>query len=149
MNTLACLLLATCTPGADPIPVIDSRTAPMTSYSSYGNGSYGNANYGMQDWSNPQQENRPRFFARLRNLFSRKSQGMDSRISESSSGYPYQMTGNPTMGNTIISSSPMPASSTVNNFTPSTIPSQRTFTPSNGSGMQRMPTGQPTNGQPF
>ena len=141
MNTLAFLILTTCTPAADPMPVIDSRLSAVPTY----------GNYGSQEFTNPNQESRPRLFPRLRGLFSRKPQGMDSRITETSSGYPYQMTTNPTMGNTIINSTPMPLPSTAGNPIISTpIRSQPTFTPSSSSGLQRMPTGQPSpNNQPF
>lgn len=141
MNTLAFLLLTTCTPAADPMPMIDSRLSAVPSY----------GNYGSSEITNPTQESRPRFFPRLRGLFSRKPQGMDNRITESSSAYPYQMTTNPTMGNTIISSTPMPLPSTAANPIISTpIQSRPTSTPSSSSGLQRMPTGQPSpNNQPF
>jgi hypothetical protein len=142
MNTLAFLLLTTCTPAADPMPVIDSRLSAVPTY----------GNYGSQEFTNPTQENRPRFFPRLRGLFSRKPQGMDNRITESSSAYPYQMTTNGAMGNTIISSTPMPLPSTsANPITSTPIHSQPIITSPSSSGLQRMPTGQPSpsGNQPF
>jgi hypothetical protein len=141
MNTLAFLLLTTLTPGADPVPVISSQPAPLPGY----------GNYGATEWSNPSQESRPRFFGRLRNLFSRKSQGMDSRVTESTANYPYQMTGNGTMSGTVFTPSPISTPSTpVPSPNTTSIRSQPVFTPSSGSSLQRMPTGQPsTSGQPF
>lgn len=129
MNTLVLLVAATCAPAADPLPVMETRTYPVPTYS----------NTGTQEWSGPPQESRPRFFARLRGLFSRRSQVTDGS-SANLSGYSPSMTGN---GTVVAPSSMASPGTATGNTSPSILQSQPTYTPTGSPALQRMPAGQP------
>lgn len=129
MNTLVLLVAASCTPAADPLPVMDTRTYPVPAYTSAG----------AQDMSAMPQESRPRFFARLRGLFSRKSHTTDIQ-SPDLSGYSRSAIGN---GPAIA---PVPMASpnlSTGNANPSNFGSQPAYAPASSPTLQRMPTGQP------
>lgn len=129
MNTLVLLVAASCTPASDPLPVMETRPYAVPGY----------ANAGAQDLSAMPQESRPRFFARLRGLFSRKSHATDIQ-SPDLSGYPQSAIGN---GSAIA---PVPMTSpniSTGNTNPSTFRPQPAYAPASSPTMQRMPTGQP------
>lgn len=136
MNTLVLLVAATCTPGADPQPITEIRP--------YAAPTYVNSGAGVQEWSGTPQESRPRFFSRLRGLFSRRSQTIEAAPA-SPSGY-YQ--GMPRNGAASFTPNAMiaPPSISTNNSNPTILHSQPAFAPANGPEVQRMPAGQP---QPF
>lgn len=83
MNTLVLLMMTTCMPAQEPLPAIDSRYSTVPSYGSYGPS-------GLSDSGT---ERRPRFFGRLRNLFSRRFQG-DDLYSRGNATYPNETSAN-------------------------------------------------------
>lgn len=129
MNTLVLLVAASCTPAADPPPVMETRMYPVPAYSSAG----------VQELSATPQESRPRFFARLRGLFSRKSHAADASSPYLSGYSPYTTGKGPA-----LAPSPMASPNlSTGNTNPTTYGSQPAFAPSNGPDLQRMPTGKP------
>jgi hypothetical protein len=93
MNTLVLLVAASCTPAADPLPVME--TAPYTVPNSI--------RAATQEWSDGPQENRPRFFARIRARFGRRSRAAEGP-SPGLSGYSQGITGNSTISPSPIAS---------------------------------------------
>lgn len=129
MNTLVLLVAASCSPGADPLPVMETRTYPVpTSISA-----------ATQEWSGAPQQSRPRFFARLRERFSRRSHAMEGP-SPQLSGYSQGIPGYNTLSPGLIAS---PGTSMGDANPPIIYPSQPSSAPTSSSTLQRMPTGQP------
>lgn len=129
MNTLVLLVAATCTPGADPLPAVETRPSAGPTY----------INPGVQEWSGPPQESRPRFFARLRGLFSRKSQTMDAAPPDLS-GYSQGAIRNGAVNapNSIVYPNASTGKTNSSIFRP-----QPAYAPPSSPELQRMPTGQP------
>jgi hypothetical protein len=127
MNTLVLLVAASCTPAADPLPVRETRPYVPRSISA-----------ATQEWPDAPQESHPRFFARLRGLFSRRSRttgGPSPELSGYSQGIPVNSTFSP---GPITS----PGTSMGDTNSPIVRP-QPAFAPTNSPTLQRMPTGQP------
>ncbi len=129
MNTLVLLVAASCTPAADPMPVMETRSYPVPS----------SVSAASQEWSGAPQESRPRFFARLRNLFSRRSQtieGPSPDLSGYSQGVP--------MNSAAITPGPITSPSiSTGNTNSSIFRPQPASAPASSPILQRMPTGQP------
>jgi hypothetical protein len=127
MNTLVLLVAASCSPGADPVPVMEPTPYIPRSVSA-----------AMQDWPEAPQQSHPRFFARLRGLFSRKSHAPEGQSPEP----PIYSQGIPVNGT--ISPAPI-ASPGMSMGDPNTtiFHPQPAFTPTSSPTQQRMPTGQP------
>ncbi len=128
MNTLVLLVAASCTPGADPLPVMDTRQYAVPR----------SVSAASQDLLDVPQESRPRFFARLRGLFGRRSHSTTGPSPEMS-GYSQGIPVNGTMTPGPIAS---PGISMGDANTPIFRP-QPAFAPTSSPTMQRMPTGQP------
>ena len=129
MNTLVLLVAASCTPASDPLPVMETRPYAAPGYTSAA----------AQDLSATPQESRPRFFARLRGLFSRKSHATDIQSADLS-GYSQSAIGN----SPAIAPVPMASPNiSTGNTNPSNFGSQPAYAPASSPTMQRMPTGQP------
>jgi hypothetical protein len=127
MNTLVLLVAATCSPAADPQPIM--QTTPYVPRS---------VSAATQEWPDARQETHPRFFARLRGLFSRKSRATESHSPELS-GYSQGIPVNGTLSPAPIAS---PGMSMGDTNSPIFHP-QPAFAPTNSPTSQRMPTGQP------
>jgi hypothetical protein len=126
MNTLVVLLVTTFAPGAEPVQLVQSPSIPSSNYAESG-------------WSGQTQENRPRWFPRLRGFFTRRSQGNNPMPSASlPASYPTEMTGS--QPGTVLTPAPTTSSGTSvistigpggNNWPPAHTP-------------QRMPIGEPS-----
>jgi hypothetical protein len=128
MNTLVLLVAGCCAPAADPLPVME--TTPYAVPRSI--------TAATQDWPETPQQNRPRFLARLRGRFSRKSRAVDGRSPELS-GYSQGIPGNSTI-------SPAPSAFggiLMGDTNPPTFNPQPSSVPTSSPTMQRMPTPQP------
>ncbi len=128
MNTLVLLMAASCTPAADPMPVMDTRQYAVPR----------SVTAASQDLSDAPQESRPRFFARLRGLFGRRSHTTGGPSPEMS-GYSQGIPVNGTMISGPVAS---PGISMGDANTPIFHP-QPASAPMSSPMMQRMPTGQP------
>lgn len=128
MNTFVLLVAASCTAAADPLPVMETRTYPVPS----------SISAATQEWPDTPQESRPRFFARLRGLFSRRSRataGPSPEFSAYSPGIP---------GNSTISPVPMASPGiSMEDTSPQIIRPQPASVPTSSPTLQRMPSGQP------
>ena len=128
MNTLVLLVAASCTPAADPMPVMDTRQYAVPR----------SVSAASQEWSGASQESRPRFFARLRGLFGRRSHNTGAASPEMSA-YSQGIPVNGTMTSDPIAS---PGISMGDANTPIFHP-QPASAPMSSPIMQRMPSGQP------
>lgn len=128
MNMIVLLVAASCTPAADPLPVME--TGPYAVPSSI--------RAATQEWPDASQANRPRFFARVRGLFGRRSRAMQSP-SPGLSGYSQGMAGNSTIIPGPISS---PGTSMADT-NPPIFHSQPSSALPSGPTLRPMPAGQP------
>lgn len=128
MNTLVLLVAASCAPAADPLPVMGSGSYTVPS----------SIRAATQEWSDAPQENRPRFFARLRARFNRRSHAAEGP-SPGLSGYSQGIAGNSTISPGPITS---PGTSMIDTNAPIFRPQPSSTIPSSPT-LQPMPTGQP------
>ncbi len=126
MNTLVLLMAVSCTPAAGQTPVMETRPYAVPA----------SVSAASQEFTGAPQESRPRFFARLRGLFSRKPRTVEGPSAEMS-GYSQGIPVNGAISPMASPGMPMgDANSMI--FRP-----QPTAMPVGNSTMQRMPTGQP------
>jgi hypothetical protein len=142
MNALVVLLM-TAVPAADPLPTTSAAPAPFPSYS-----------YTQNSWSGQSDDNRPRFFGRIRGIFRRRSQGGDQAVPDSAPAYSSSWNavpgtvggtvGGPAAGRPVISSAPSPSSPGISSA-PASSPVIRptpAYNTREGSPAQRMPSGE-------
>ena len=136
MNTFVVLLMTTCAPGVDSVPMAESMPS---------------SNSG---WSGRNPESRPRLFGRIQGFFSRRSRGSDQSSPQSFPASPNGVAGAGPVNGTIATPGPMiPPSVSSRQVSPSIFRPEPVTPPSEMTAPQRMPIGEPlqrkSTGGPF
>jgi hypothetical protein len=122
MNTLAMLLMTTCVTAADPVPVAQPQSIPMSS-----------VDLGEQGWRSRWSNGRPGLLARLRGAFSRNRQPSENVLP-----------GGMRVGEPPLASSPLVPSAGAPVLSPTPVILPNASTPSAGGRvLERMPSGDP------